>query len=153
MHAGFRSFGRFCISHSRDTCLIRFSEVVAKVQGYSDSGLQATQPGKVEKGLEPSSPDAQCRAFPRSLSYLPGQQRSNEMQAPDSLWHIGGRQVILPGAEGLCREPVSTDLGPGPSSVARSSPLCKSHLLPETQLSHLYNIDRGPKYLRDFCVL
>lgn len=61
------------------------SEVVAKVQGYSDSGPQATQPGKVERSLEPNSPDVQCRAFPMSLCCLPREQGSNEMKEQDSL--------------------------------------------------------------------
>lgn len=67
--------------HAQVTSILSdLSEVMAKVQGYSDSGPQATQPGKVERSLEPSSPDVQCRAFPMLLCCLPREQGSNEMQ-------------------------------------------------------------------------
>lgn len=70
MHASFGSFGNFCVSRSRDI-LSEPSEVVRKVQSwYSDSVAQATQPDKMERGLELSAPDVPRRAFSHTTMLL-----------------------------------------------------------------------------------
>lgn len=67
--------------HAQETSIGSQGSMVAKVQGcYSGGALQAIQSvDEMEKGLEPSSPDVQCKAFLVSLCCLPRWQSSNEM--------------------------------------------------------------------------